>query len=102
QFKAKFLLKIAKIFLFIEIERFIQQSFNDKVLFDKSIKAEPNNISIIKNYQDEYNIVLLKKISTKELVGVYINPKYNDLVIDIKEIVAIGVEARKPSRKLVG
>ncbi|MED7829148.1 hypothetical protein [Francisella sp. 19S2-10] len=45
---------------------------------------------------------MLKKISTKELVGVYINPKYNDLVIDIKEIVAIGVEARKPSRKLVG
>ncbi|WP_265658071.1 hypothetical protein [Francisella philomiragia] len=75
---------------------------NDTVLFDKSIKAEPNSLAIIKNYQNEHTIVLLKETATSELVGVYINPKYNDLVIDIKEVVAIGIEVRKPARFLRG
>ncbi len=66
--------------------------FNDKVLFDKSIKAEPNNIAIIKNYQDDYNTVLLKETANNELVGIYINPKYKDTVIDIKEVIGIGTK----------
>ncbi|MEY8765731.1 MULTISPECIES: hypothetical protein [Francisella] len=75
---------------------------NDKVLFDKSIKAEPNNIAIIKNYQDECNIVLLKKISTKEFVGTFLNEKYKGLEIAIKEVIAIALESRKPSRVFRG
>lgn len=73
---------------------------NDKVLFDKSIKAEHNNIAIIKDKQDSCFIVLLKENSTKELVGTFLNEKYKELEIAIKEIVAIALEARKPSRKL--
>lgn len=75
---------------------------NDKVLFDKSIKAEPNNIAIIKDKQDSCFVVLLKENSTKELIGTFLNEKYKGFEIAIKEIVAIALEARKPSRILVG
>lgn len=70
---------------------------SDKVLFDKSIKPEANSIAMIKNTQDECYIVLLKENTTKKLVGTFLNEKYKNIEIVIKEVIAIAREAHRSS-----
>ncbi|MFC4892817.1 hypothetical protein ACFPDQ_07105 [Pseudofrancisella aestuarii] len=61
----------------------------DIVYFDPKLPIQTGRVAVIKNMNDEYNIVLLQEGSNSEFIGKYIHEYFSNREIAIKEVVAI-------------